>query len=309
MTAIPIAQIPDQTHGIIGTSLAIRRALSLAERFAAGAVPILLLGATGTGKEMFASAIHRWSGRRGRLIDINCGGLPRDLVEGELFGHARGAFTGATADRPGLLSAAASGTLFLDELTSLPLETQVKLLRALETGRIRRLGESVDRTVDFRLVAAAQPDLDAKLRSGSFRLDLFHRVAGVVITLPALNERRDDVVILARHFAAMHGRTLEHRAERSLIEYSWPGNVRELGNTIERACLLSADACLERHILEEAITLGLVCGQENRDAGQETLKGWCSLYDWQSGPIRSGCRRFACNLIPNAEGQRDFVEE
>jgi DNA-binding NtrC family response regulator len=255
-------------------------------------MPILLLGATGTGKEMFAQAIHRWSRRPGRFMDINCGALPRDLVEGELFGHTRGAFTGAGADRPGLLYAASGGTLFLDELTSLPLETQVKLLRALETGHVRRLGESCDRKVEFRAVAAAQPDIHHRLENGLFRLDLFQRLAGLVIALPTLIERREDIIILARGFAQVRGCTLGCEAERPLLEYSWPGNVRELRSAIERASFLSNQAHLDEQCIEEAISLGMGgtmaerSGPTNRNhLSGRLLEEVCAQHQWQSEPI------------------------
>jgi len=279
-------------HGIVTISPAMLHALALAERFASTTLPILLLGATGTGKELFARAIHTWSGRSGRFVDINCGALPRDLVEGELFGHVRGAFTGAMSDYGGLISSADRGTLFLDELTSLPPEAQVKLLRVLDTGRIRRLGESTDKPVDFRVLSAAQPRLGQDLAQERFRLDLLERLARAVIRLPPLEERREDIIHLARYFAQELGVNLTDDAEESLHRYAWPGNVRELKSVIERAAILSESSELDRHSIVEAIALGSVHeGDSRRSMGipdrfdADTLGALCSTYQWHAAPI------------------------
>lgn len=241
---------------IVAESPSMKRALHLARRFAPTRIPILLVGATGTGKELFAQHIHAWSGRRGELVDVNCGALPKDLVEGLLFGHRRGAFTGAVETVTGLIEAAREGTLFLDEVCSLPAEAQVKLLRVLETGEVRRLGESVGRRVDFRLVAAAQEALAPRVAAGTFRMDLYQRIAGVVIGLPALVERLEDLVPLARWFAAQAGRELAPESARVLAGYGWPGNVRELRLVIERAGWLTSDEVLGSAAIAEAIELG-----------------------------------------------------
>lgn len=241
---------------IIGQSASISRARSIAQRLAATRLPLLLVGATGTGKELFAEEIHAWSGRRGPLVDVNCGALPRDMAEGLLFGHRRGAFTGAHEDAKGLLEAADGGTLFLDELTSLPLELQPKLLRALESGEIRRLGETVKRRVELRVVSAAQPVLLRLLRTGEFREDLFQRLAGAVVALPPLAERRDDIPELGAAIVHHYRRRLSEGAVHVLQQHSWPGNVRELRLVVERSVHLSEHQVIPASAIREALVAG-----------------------------------------------------
>ncbi len=210
---------------IIGRSPAMRRALGLVERFAPTDIPILLVGETGRGKDLLAQEIHRLSGREGEFVDVNCGALPRDLVEGELFGHRRGAFTGATRDRRGLVTAADRGTLFLDEVVSLPPDGQAKLLRVLETHEVRRLGESHKERVDIRVVAAAQEGVLAQMKKGAFRRDLYQRLAGIVIELPPLRTRDNDVVEIAAHLLADTGHVLGESAPAVLRSHSWGGKI------------------------------------------------------------------------------------
>ena len=241
---------------IVGESLALRRVTHLAQRFAPRAKATLILGATGTGKELLAEHIHAWSGRAGDLVDINCAALPRELVESLLFGQRRGVFTGAVETVPGLIEAADAGTLFLDEVDSLTLEGQAKLLRVLENHEVRRLGESGKRRVDFRIVAAARGPLGPAMAAGAFRPDLYQRLAGVVLILPPLADRGEDVVLLARHFADSHGALLAAEAEPVLRAYPWPGNVRELAASIERATCLDPTGPLGPETLREAIALG-----------------------------------------------------
>ncbi|MEO8201004.1 MAG: sigma 54-interacting transcriptional regulator [Gemmatimonadota bacterium] len=247
---------------IIGVSLAIRRAIETARQFADSELPILLMGETGTGKELFAQEIHRWSGRRGRLVDVNCGALPKDLIEGELFGHRRGAYTGAATDSEGLISHAQGGTLFLDELTSLPVEGQVKLLRTLETREVRRVGDTAKRQIDFRLVGAVQNGLALEVREGRFRIDLYQRLAGIVITLPPLMQRMEDVFPLAAHFSAQHQRLLGSGADVILERHGWPGNVRELRTVVERAVILAGPGVVSARSLVEALDLGADAGAD-----------------------------------------------
>jgi transcriptional regulator with PAS, ATPase and Fis domain len=242
---------------IVGGSESIRRAVALARKFASSQLPILLVGDTGTGKELFAQEIHRWSGRSGRFVDINCGALPRDLVEGELFGHKRGAYTGASEDSAGLVSQADGGTLFLDEVSNLPPEGQAKLLRAVETREVRRLGDPAKRRVDFRLISAVQRDLARGIRDGGFRSDLFQRLAGIVITLPPLSERAEDIVTLAEYFANLGQKQLGPGVKAVLERHSWPGNVRELRSAIDRAMILEEESRLGSVAVAEAIDLGL----------------------------------------------------
>jgi transcriptional regulator with GAF, ATPase, and Fis domain len=190
------------------------------------------------------------------MVDINCGALPRDMAESLLFGHRRGAFTGAFESTVGHVGRADGGTLFLDELQSLPPDSQVKLLRVLETGELQPLGTSVKHGVDVRIVAAVQEDVAADLHAGRFRRDLYQRVAGVVISLPSLRARLEDVVPLAEYFASLQQQRLERGAERVLLEYAWPGNVRELRQVIERAGRLVTNGTLPPAAVAEAIHLG-----------------------------------------------------
>jgi DNA-binding NtrC family response regulator len=205
--------------------------------------PVLVLGESGCGKELAARALHAASGRRGEFVALNCGAIAPELVESELFGHEKGAFTGATAKRPGLFVEADGGTLFLDEIAELPLALQPKLLRVLEAGTVRAVGGAGERKVDVRVVAATHQELRARVKARAFRLDLYHRLAAVELRVPSLRERRDDVVLLARHFleqaAAESGpKVLSPAALEALSEHAWPGNVRELRNAIQRAAIL-----------------------------------------------------------------------
>lgn len=248
---------------IIGVSPGIKRAIGLAERFAPTTLPILIVGATGTGKELFARHIHLASGRPGQLIDVNCGALPQDIAESLLFGHRRGAFTGAVDSVTGHFEHADRGTLFLDEVLHLSTVAQVKLLRALETGEVQPLGAGQKRHIDFRILSAAQEDTPERLDHGTFRHDLFQRLAGVVLELPRLSERPEDIVLLAEYFAAGRGQRLEAGSARVLQEYSWPGNVRELRLAIERAACLVPDGSLPASVLLEAIELGITRDQRS----------------------------------------------
>jgi DNA-binding NtrC family response regulator len=209
------------------------------DRLAPTPLSVLIVGETGTGKELLAARLHQMSGRVGDLTDINCGALPREMVESLLFGHAKGAFTGALTEHRGLIRSAEGGTLFLDELTSLPLDGQAKLLRVLETGEHRPLGARFKVRSDFRIVAAVQEDLNARIEMGAFRRDLYYRVAGAVIEVPPLRRRRSDILPLARHFAAHGERGLDPAAEALLFDHPWFGNVRELRAVVERAGIAS----------------------------------------------------------------------
>lgn len=205
---------------------------------------ILVQGETGSGKELIARAVHELSGRRGPLSAINCGALPQSLVESELFGHRRGAFSGATADRPGLIRSADHGTLFLDEIGDLCLESQTRLLRVLQEGEVLSLGADKPMTVDVRVVAATHRDLTAMVRRGSFRADLLARLAGFVVTLPPLRDRREDLGTLVRTLVERHDPARADRVQfspdaiRSLFDYHWPANIRELEKVLQAALLL-----------------------------------------------------------------------
>ena len=239
--------------GIVGTSAALRQTLAVAEKAAKHPSTVLITGESGTGKELVARFVHERSPRSAAtFVAINCGAIPEALLESELFGHMRGSFTGATAERLGLFEEANGGTLFLDEIGELPTSLQVKLLRALQEGEIRRVGDNVSRPVDVRVVAATARDLEAEVAGGTFRSDLYYRVNVVRLHLPPLRERPADVPELARHFAALHARRLgvsvhgiSPSALRVLEEYGWPGNVRELENVMERALVLADGPLIE----------------------------------------------------------------
>ncbi len=246
----------DSGTGVIGRSAAMRRALWLARRAAPTELPVLLVGTTGTGKELLAREIHRWSGRTGAFVAINCGSLPREIVESLLFGHRRGAFTGAFEDTRGLIEAAEGGTVFLDEVTAMPLEAQVKLLRTLDSGEVRRLGDTVPRLARFRVVSAVQPDAVGRVADGHLRLDLIQRLAGAVVELPDLAARGDDLLLLAEAFAGAHRRVLGPGVAEVLRGYGWPGNARELRFAVDRACLLGSDPVLPAGALAASIAMG-----------------------------------------------------
>ncbi|HEY1818008.1 MAG TPA: sigma 54-interacting transcriptional regulator [Kofleriaceae bacterium] len=244
---------------------AMRRVYSLVDRIADSAMTVLILGETGVGKELVAEAIHQRSSRRNEaLIKLNCAALPESLLESELFGYERGAFTGAERRKVGFFEAANGGTLFLDEIGEMPLALQAKLLRVLERKVIMRVGGTAEVATDTRLIAATHRDLDADVRSGRFRQDLMFRIGGFTLAVPPLRDRASEIMPLAEHFARMasaeQGRTtprLSDAAQAALVAYGWPGNVRELRNAIERALVLCDDA-IELTDLPEKL----------RDAGQ-----------------------------------------
>lgn len=269
------------TTAILGDSPAIRAAILRAHRFARGRAPILLIGETGTGKEVFAQEIHRWAGEGGRLVAVDCGALPRELAESQLFGHRRGAFTGAVDHSTGLIEVANGGTLFLDEVENLLPELQAKLLRVLDTGQFRRVGETDDRRSAFRTIAAAPPTLRAAMVHGRFRHDLYQRLAAAVVELPPLAARGDDAVLLAHHYAASIGRVLDPSAEEVVRRHVWPGNVRELRHTIGRAALLAEVPTLTAELVAQAVdgAVGLVMESSSSRLRDELL-AQCEAAAW-----------------------------
>jgi DNA-binding NtrC family response regulator len=238
----------DSFAGIVGQSETMRRVFDLIERVATTRASVLVTGETGTGKELIARAIHELSPRRLKpWVPVSCSAVPEHLIESELFGHARGSFTGAVTERRGLFEDASGGTIFLDEIDAMPVPTQAKLLRVVEERTIQRIGASHDIAVDFRLIAASNTDLAAQVREGAFREDLYYRLNVFPIVIPPLRERRSDIPILARYFRDMAANAtgldaiefppnMLHRME----QYDWPGNVRELRNYVERSLILSA---------------------------------------------------------------------
>jgi two-component system response regulator HydG len=231
---------------IVGSSAPMQTACEQISRVAGLDATVLLFGETGTGKELFARAIHECSPRSSRpFVAINCGALPESLLESELFGHVKGAFTGATVNKKGLFEEADGGTFFLDEIASAPMSIQVKLLRVLEERESRRIGDTRSTRVDVRILAATNRDLRAEVAAGRFRDDLYYRLNVVSIRIPPLRERLDDVPLLAQHFVGKHAarfkrqaRSVDPAALRVLVAHPWPGNVRELENVIERAVAL-----------------------------------------------------------------------
>lgn len=243
---------------IIGDSIALKEVLSRAARLLPHHdATVLLIGATGTGKELLAQAIHDGGARRGSpFVPVNCSALPDHLIESELFGHERGAFTDAHSSKPGLFEVADGGTLFLDEIGTLPVNLQAKLLRVLQDKQIRRIGGTRTRKVDVRIIAAANEDLNQAIRDGRFREDLYYRLVVITLTLPKLCDRGQDVILIAdallERLAKQHRvpvPALSAEVRRVLLGYHWPGNVRELKNAVERALLLSPKGQLDFHEL------------------------------------------------------------
>lgn len=248
-----VAQLQDELFvarggdGIIGHSEAMRSVLDVAVKVARHASSVLITGESGTGKELVARLIHRRSPRaEAPFVAINCGAIPESLLESELFGHVKGAFTGASTDRRGLFEEAEGGTLFLDEIGELPVALQVKLLRALQESEIRPVGGNADRRVDVRVVTATARVLEDEVASARFRSDLYYRINVVRLHLPPLRDRKEDVPELVQHFIAHHNQRLGTRvstvspaAMRALLDYRWPGNVRELENIVERVIVLA----------------------------------------------------------------------
>jgi DNA-binding NtrC family response regulator len=236
-----------ESSGIVGQSPAIERALLQAEKVAATQATVLIMGETGTGKELLARAIHVRSTRRGRpMVTINCAALPPTLVEGELFGREKGAYTGALTQQAGRFELAHGSTIFLDEIGELPLEIQVKLLRVIQDGQFERLGGTKTQKVDVRIIAATNRDLEKRMQEGSFREDLYYRLNVFPIRMPPLRDRREDIPQLVWSFVKEFGRsmgkpiaTIPQRALEALQQYDWPGNIRELRNVVERAMILS----------------------------------------------------------------------
>jgi len=241
---------------------------------------VLITGESGTGKELVARAIHARSSRKSApFVAINCGAIPENLLESELFGHKKGAFTDATSDRRGLFEEASGGTLFLDEIGELPLNLQVKLLRALQEDTIRRLGDPKDIRVDVRIITATHRDLAADVKLGRFREDLFYRINVLSIHVPPLRNRREDINLLIDHFVTRNNtrlgtntRGLSPEARKLLLEYAWPGNVRELENTVERAMVLAESDILQACDLPERIREALDPVQVQLASGELSVK-------------------------------------
>ncbi len=263
--------------GLLTRSPRMQEVLRIIERVAPTESAVLVLGESGTGKELVARAIHEHSQRAGRpFVPIHCGALPREVLESELFGHEKGAFTGAVAAKPGLIELADGGTLFLDEIGEMEPESQVKLLRVLETGTFFRVGGTRPRRVDVRVVAATNRDLAEAMRAGEFRQDLYYRINTITIQLPPLRERREDIPMLARHFleglAGYGPRRLGAAALRCLEAYAWPGNVRELQHAMERAAILARGEEIQPEDLPPEVTGGAPAGRGPAPGSLEAME-------------------------------------
>lgn len=245
---------------LIGESLPIQQLRRTLKKIARSQAPVFITGESGTGKEVVANLVHRLSNRNeGPFIAINCGAIPTELMESELFGHKKGSFSGATQDKQGLIQSAHGGSLFLDEIAELPLAMQVKLLRAVQEKRIRPVGSDCEIDVDFRVISASHQDLEALVQQGRFRQDLFFRIHVMDLVLPALRERGDDILLLAQHFIQkisheweIATKPLTERAKNFLLNQYYPGNVRELRNIIERAMTLCDDDQIDLQHLQSA---------------------------------------------------------
>jgi DNA-binding NtrC family response regulator len=241
--------------GILAASAATRRLLEEIEMYGPERPPVLITGETGTGKERVAQALHEASGRRGRLVAVNCGCVAPDLIESLLFGYTRGAFTGAGADKKGYFEEADGGTIFLDEIGDMPMKAQVALLRVLQERKVRRLGDVNEKSIDVRVIAATHCDLEQMVAEGSFRRDLYYRLRGLTIHIPALRERRDEIQYLTDHFlrsiSEERGRRFQvtEDAHAALLANMWEGNVRELMQCLEAAAVRARDGIINRQAL------------------------------------------------------------
>ena len=299
-------QAERRDHSIIGNSLALRRTMEVVRQAAPSSATVVLQGESGTGKELLARALHEHSPRAERpFIAVNLAALPETIVEGELFGHEKGAYTGATGRRDGRFSLADGGTLLLDEIAEVPAQVQVKLLRVLQEGEFERLGGTHPVRVDVRIVAATNRDLAEEVKAGRFRQDLFYRLSVITVDVPPLRERREDIPLLATHFLQQYAEanqrgTMAFAADAmELIEaYDWPGNVRELQGVVERAVVLSRGSALEGADLPPAlragggsdgtqitVQLGTPLDQVERRVIQETLR------------LTKGDKRLAAQLL------------
>ncbi len=292
---------------IAGSSHVIRTVLEKAKKVAYSDSSVMITGESGTGKELVAQAIHANSPRcSGPMVVINCGAIPGELLESELFGHEKGSFTGAHKSRAGRFQMADKGTIFLDEIGDMSPELQVKLLRALQERKIERIGGAEIIEVDIRVISATNKDLDAEVKTGNFREDLFYRLNVIPVNIPPLRERVDDIPVLVEHFQKKFaGRTgsyrikgLSARAERAMVEYDWPGNIRELENLVERLAVLSENEVIELDDLPGYISqkskTGSICSVD-------------SVFDRGVG-FHEAVEQFQKDLIYNALERTNWVK-
>ncbi|MEM8738296.1 MAG: sigma-54 dependent transcriptional regulator [Planctomycetota bacterium] len=288
-------------EGIIGSSPPIRQLIATMKQIAPSPIPVLITGESGTGKELVAQAIHNNSKRAKRqFAPLNCAGLSESILEDELFGHVRGAFTGAEKDRQGRFEYANNGTLFLDEVGDMPKSMQAKLLRVLQSGEVVRVGSNEPRMVDVRLVSATNHDLAERVKEGEFREDLYFRIKGVELKLPALRERREDIPLLTRHFVSRYAREMERDVpaiaedvQMTLMQHDWPGNVRQLMNVLQNMVVIADGDTLEpRHLPPEVSQT--TPGSES-DRGAKFSGGGMSLDQLEKQAIRDTLRTTAGN--------------
>jgi transcriptional regulator with PAS, ATPase and Fis domain len=283
-------------HGMVGSSAPMRRVHEFIARVAPADATLLIYGESGTGKELVARAIHRESGRGGGpLVIVNCAAIPEHLLESDLFGHVRGAFTGAAVDKKGKFEMADGGTLFLDEVGELPSALQAKILRALQEREIERVGGTRSIRVDIRVIAATNADLRAAIASGAFRRDLYYRLDVVSLRMPALRERREDIAPLTAHFLAECSEHLGRRppaispeARACMLSYDWPGNVRELQNAVERAVVMGSSGVIQPADLPQAL----------RDAPEAP----CRAKPGYAGAVRQFKKQLILDALQQAQG-------
>lgn len=259
----PAANESNETFGIIGRNAVIVELLHKIKKIGPSSLRVLITGESGVGKDLVARALHACSPRsKSQFVTMNCGGLHEQLADSQLFGHKKGAFTGATETKEGLLEIASGGTIFFDEIGEMPLPVQAKLLRTLQNGEFTRLGENTLRKFDGRVIAATNVDLDQAIQNGRFRLDLFYRLNGEIFHIPPLRERSEDIPLLVDRFLKMFGKdkgqilTIDDEAIEMLIHYHFPGNIRELENAIERAAALADDGVIRIEHLPKEIVKG-----------------------------------------------------
>jgi len=310
---------------LVGTSSKMQAVYRLIEGVASATSTVLILGESGTGKELVARAIHQHSARADRpFVPVNCAAIPKELVESELFGHVRGAFTGAQSARTGLFEAGNSGTLFLDEVGDLPLAAQVKLLRALQDGEIKRVGSDETRFVDVRVLAATNVDLQQRIAEGTFRRDLYYRLNVIPIHVPPLREREDDIVLLTHHVLQKLARRMGRAPKRvsaeamtALKSYAWPGNVRELEHAVEHAFVLAQGERIELGDLPQMAQQAPSSSREGRDTAimDQPLAGLATLtaltgHLGQLGPTELAAPhvRFDLFALPYAEAKRQAMK-
>src|ERR1700736_5387801 len=300
---------------IIGHSPKMRAIFEMVQTIAPQSSRVLITGETGTGKELIARAVHENSSRAQQpFITINCGAFPETLLESELFGYMKGAFTGANENRQGLFRAAHGGTLFLDEIGNMPLPMQVKLYRVLQEGKVRPIGSTEESDVDVRIIAATNKDFEKEIAEGRFREDLYYRLSVIPIQVPPLRERREDIPLLARHFLKTFRKAMEKPVEsispeamRRLESYDWPGNVRELENTMERAVALETSSEVSLRVLPDRIA-GYASGATSAASGSPSLAFPPEGVDFEK-EIAAAERGYLQAALEKAEGVRTRAAE